>query len=147
VVKVLDFGLARLLWDAQVVSDDSTTEVGHENRVKAAEPTGGPFGTPHFMSPEAIHGDRPAPSFDLWALAVVLYEAIAGRRPFDGHDAASIYAKVAGGLPPDIRENRPEAPPALAAFFAAAFAPNLSRRPPDAATLGAMLRRLRDDCR
>jgi GAF domain-containing protein len=148
VVKVLDFGLARLLWDAQVAAEDSTTgEIGRERRVTAAEITGGPFGTPHFMSPEAIRGDRPAPSVDLWALAVVLYEAIAGRRPFDGHDAASIYAKVAGGLPPDIRENRPDASPALSAFFAAAFAPDLSRRPPDAATLGAMLRRLRDDYR
>ena len=148
VVKVLDFGLARLLWDVRVAAEDSTTtEFGHEHKVTAAEPTGGLFGTPNFMSPEAIRGDRPAPSFDLWALAVVLYEAVAGRRPFEGHDAASIHAKVTGGPAPDIREHRSDAPPALSAFFAATLAQDLSRRPPDAATVGAMLRQLRDDYR
>ncbi len=145
VLKVLDFGLARVLRELRVDSDGSTTEprAAREIPAPAPDPTANAFGTPHFMSPEAIRGVRPAPSFDLWALAVVLYEAVAGQRPFDGHDVASIHASVLGGSPPDVRVHRPDATPELAAFFAAALAQDPALRPHDARTLAGQLRRLR----
>jgi serine/threonine protein kinase len=41
-------------------------------------------GTPAYLSPEALAHHRAHPSFDLWALCVVFYEVLTGRRPFEG---------------------------------------------------------------
>ena len=56
------------------------------------------------MSPEAILAERPAPAFDLWALAVVMYEAIAGQRPFQGRDSDEVFRRVSEGAFPDPRD-------------------------------------------
>ncbi len=146
-LKVLDFGLARVLRELRVDSDGSTTEprAAHEAAAAPVEPTANAFGTPHFMSPEAIRGMRPAPSFDLWALAVVLSEAVAGQRPFDGHDIGSIHANVLGGPPPDIRVHRSDASPELSMFFASALALDPLKRPPDARGFLSRLRQLRTE--
>jgi protein kinase-like protein len=145
VLKVLDFGLARVLRELRVDSDGSTTEprAGQEPAAGPPDPTANAFGTPHFMSPEAIRGLRPSPSFDLWALAIVLYEGIAGQRPFDGHDVASIHASVLSSTPPDIRLHRPDATPDLAEFVASSLASDPVQRPRDARAFIAHLRRLR----
>ena len=71
VVKVLDFGLARVSRDLRAAS---ATTMGADGTADASVDTGGGvFGTPPYMSPEAARGEPAAPSFDLWALAVVLY--------------------------------------------------------------------------
>jgi serine/threonine protein kinase len=97
------------------------------------------------MSPEAIRGERPTPAFDLWALAVVLYEALAGRHPFAGADILAIHARIAAGAPADVRVYRPDVPETLAAFLARALAFERAVRPADAGTFVTHLRTLRAD--
>jgi serine/threonine protein kinase len=145
VVKLLDFGLARVMRDARAVTRPTAASTEGPASVDMTSDTGGGwFGTPHFMSPEAARGERPAPSFDLWALTVVLYEVIGGCRPFEGQDAWEILERVKAGPPPDIRECWPQAPASVSGFFEAALAPEFSRRPADAFALNGALRRLRD---
>jgi serine/threonine protein kinase/Tol biopolymer transport system component len=96
VVKILDFGLAKLAGAA------------------AVSRTGSPAGTPAYMSPEQARGDEADPRTDLWSLGVVLYEMLAGRRPFRGErEQAVIYAILNERAQP-LRELRPETPPELA---------------------------------
>jgi serine/threonine-protein kinase len=95
------------------------------------------------MSPEAALGQKPAPSFDLWALAVVLFEAIARRRPFEGESAFQILAHIVNGPTPDIRTIRPETPAPIAAFFEAALSQDAQRRPPTGAVFANEIRSLR----
>jgi hypothetical protein len=138
-VKLFDFGVARVLSDGQPATDAPTTR---KSIVAVQTATGGLFGTPAYMSPEAASGDRPAPSFDLWALAVVLFEAITRRRPFDGPDDYAIFDRIRGGEIPDIRTIRPGVPAEYSTFFATALARDSRRRPQDATAMVTLLSRL-----
>lgn len=145
IVKLLDFGLARLLHDLETATDEQTlSKPSPPQDDYLGSSAHGIVGTPHYMCPEAVRGDRPAGSFDLWALGVVLFEAIAGARPFEGADASAIFGKITEGARPSIREVRPATPVAVDALIGRAFALDPARRYPDALTFGAEIRRLRD---
>ena len=138
IVKLLDFGLARVFRDVRVSTAQSTRA---RSRSAAGRP-GGWFGTPQFMSPEAIRGEPPTPHVDVWALCVVLFQALTGRPPFTGPDAAAIFSCILSGSPPDARQARPDLPPAFTAFFNGAFAPDPASRPSGAGALASSLRDL-----
>ena len=146
VVKLVDFGIARVLRDARVATDSPTT-FGQQDADSAMmlEPSVRLVGTPEFMSPEAARGDRPAASFDLWALSVVLFEAASGRRPFEGGDFFAVLDRVLNGTATPIGDVRPDIPPPFVAFFDGALARDPARRPPNAAALKAALSRIREE--
>jgi serine/threonine-protein kinase len=99
-----DFGIARAL-DALA-----------EGRLTAS---GMLVGTPTYMSPEQLIGDRgDDTTTDVWALGVVLYECCAGAPPRRGH---ALRALLTGRPEPvlPLREHRPEVPPALDALVCA----------------------------
>jgi serine/threonine protein kinase/Tol biopolymer transport system component len=96
VVKILDFGLAKLAGTA------------------AISQTGSSAGTPAYMSPEQARGDEVDPRTDLWSLGVVLYEMLAGRRPFRGEREQAVVYSILNERPQPLRELRPEVPPELA---------------------------------
>ncbi len=73
--KVLDFGVAK------VINSDKTDE-------------GTVFGTVNYMAPEYLSSGRPDPRSDLFAVGVVLYEALAGIPPFDGPSPGSVIYRV-----------------------------------------------------
>jgi hypothetical protein len=85
VVKLFDFGLARVIG----------------RRAGEEDLRSGIFGTPYYMCPEAIQGQAPSPLFDLWSLSVVLYEAMVGRRPFDGANTTEILGVILRGRLPE----------------------------------------------
>ncbi len=118
--KVLDFGLAH--W---------TTADGDASRLTRS---GTVHGTPRYLSPEQIIGTNIGPRSDLYALGVVLYEALAGQPPFVGDlDAALMFKHVketAPPLPPEV-----ERPPALDRLLERMLAKSPSLRPISAAAL------------
>jgi serine/threonine protein kinase/Tol biopolymer transport system component len=95
VVKILDFGLAKLAGAAAITR------------------TGSSVGTPAYMSPEQARGEDVDHRTDLWSFGIVLYELVAGRRPFRGeHDQAVLYG-ILNEAPKPLTEVRAEAPPEL----------------------------------
>jgi eukaryotic-like serine/threonine-protein kinase len=94
VVKVVDFGIARL-------ADTSKTQ------------TGMLLGTLAYMSPEQIRGQQAGALCDIWAMGVVLYELLAYERPFTGENHAALLISILQKEPPSIRQFVPQCPAAL----------------------------------
>ena len=110
-VKLLDFGLARPAEGAFASAGAGTVETAHAGGALTGEGT--VVGTLAYMSPEQVEG-RPADArSDLFALGCVLYEMLAGRRPFAAASAAATVAAILRGEPVPLHELRPDCPPAL----------------------------------
>src|SRR5262245_11317445 len=80
IVKVLDFGLAKLTRDQPSSNTDLMAQT--QNMINTA--VGVVMGTAHYMSPEQARGLELDARTDIWSLGCVLYEMIAGRQPFHG---------------------------------------------------------------
>lgn len=96
--KVLDFGIAKIL------GGDGRNAEG-----KALTLAGSIFGTPHYMSPEQVHGQKVDHRTDLYSLGIILFEMLAGKPPFDGNTPMSVMMAQASKELPDIREMAPDA--------------------------------------
>ena len=108
VVKITDFGVAKTL----PVSPDDTRDTI----------TGVLVGTVKYMSPEQLRGRCLSPRWDLWALAVIAYEALCGCVPFAGEDLTMLQSSIMGANFPPVTSLVPEAPPRWQAFFERVFA-------------------------
>jgi uncharacterized Tic20 family protein len=153
VVKLLDFGLAAML-DTVRVSDAAGASQRPEASTLAALLEGHAadvtvtvshhiLGTPLYLSPEGIAGLEPQESFDLWSLAVVLYEALCARHPLAGYPVVEALRRVRSVRLPDVRDFRPDCPAPLAAFLNDALALAAERRPATAAEFRVQLQTLR----
>jgi len=87
-VKVLDFGLAKVLESQQ---EDAG---GHAATVTDLGPPGVTLGTPAYMSPEQARGLPVDKRTDIWAFGCVLFEMLAGQRAFVGETSTDVIAKV-----------------------------------------------------
>jgi len=157
VPKLLDFGLAQMIADISEGSTAADAIGGANAAVRAADgeatdasepspPTsiGRQFiGTPAYMSPEALDLESPDPSFDLWSLAVTMYEALTGRNPFRAPSVPDIVTLVMRGEVPDARVLRPDCPAEIARFLANALARNRHDRPRSAADFLSALESVR----
>ena len=126
VVKLLDFGLARLMY-RPTAPTDTTRGIG-ESAPAATFSEQAFVGTPPYMAPEALLGQHPRPSFDLWSLSVVLYESMTGDRPFKARDNQELKKAILAGdfvRPSAILDRDGEI---IDAFFESAFATDQSRR-------------------
>ena len=119
-VKVLDFGIA---WCAH---DTALT-------------TGELLGTAAYLAPERVLGHRATPAADIYALGVVLYELLAGHRPFDADSEVELAMAHVNANPPSLREVAPAAPPFLIAACHQAMAKDPSARPPSAAAFANLV--------
>ncbi|HYN08306.1 MAG TPA: serine/threonine-protein kinase [Vicinamibacterales bacterium] len=127
VAKVVDFGLIKDL--------DETAWRTQEGRV---------FGTPHYLSPEAISSGEPVgPSSDLYSLGCVGYFLLTGQRVFEGQTVIEVCTQHLKSEPvrPADRLGRP-LPESLSAILMACLEKTADRRPPSARALIALL----DDC-
>ncbi len=127
ITKVLDFGLAKALpLDPQATADTDPAAL---------------VGTLHYMSPEQLNG-RPAHlSWDLWSLAMMAYEMLAGAKPFAGETAGAWQSAVLAGRATPITAHLPQAPAPLREFFATALALDPRNRYPSAAVFLTSLKR------
>jgi hypothetical protein len=96
-------------------------------------------GTLAYISPERLHGRPATPAADIWAVGVLLWEALAGRHPFLTGSPVEMAKKIEAGAPP-LRQPRPDLPDQLVKLVARALAPEPGRRP-SADRLAAGLRR------
>jgi serine/threonine-protein kinase len=142
-VKLVDFGLAYLLRDSGPALATTLTRSSDSPDLSVILTARGVMGTPAYMSPEATVAATPAPGFDLWGLAVVLFEAISGKRPFSGQNADEMFHSVNTAARPDARASRPECPDDIAAFLADAIAIDPMRRPKTAHEFSSRLSVLR----
>jgi serine/threonine-protein kinase len=119
-VKLVDFGIARL-------EDSSMTR------------TGLILGTPSYMSPEVLTGQRVDHRADMWATGVLLYEMLSGKPPFEGDTIPTVVYKVINQPPPPLDPVQVGAPPGLLEVVARALAKDPAQRYLDMAQMGAEL--------
>jgi serine/threonine protein kinase/predicted ATPase len=130
-VKVLDFGLAKLL----------TSDASSEMRASAlGTETGALIGTPRYMSPEQARGLILDARSDVWSLGVLLYEMIAGCPPFGGATAADAIADILRNDPPPLTSYVRDVPAALAAVIARSLRKDALERQADASEVLSELR-------
>jgi serine/threonine-protein kinase len=150
VPKLLDFGLAAMLHpygdELTAVASGAADSHAHAYGDRAGVTrtlTQQLVGTPLYLSPEALGGEHPDASFDLWSLSLVLYEAIAQRHPFAGYPVEEVMRRTRAVRIPDVRDFSPDCPPEVAAFLNDALALSKTRRPGSAAILRAQLQKIR----
>jgi len=107
-VKLVDFGLSRMV-------------AGMTDRFGHLTETGALIGTPHYVSPEQTGGGEIGPATDQYAFAVVLYECLCGRRPYEGDSLISVIGRIATGDHPPLAERRPDLPLAMTEAIARAM--------------------------
>jgi serine/threonine-protein kinase len=106
-VKVLDFGVAKLIPSATGFTPHGPTE-------SIAETVAGSLvGTPEYMSPEQARGHGVDARTDIWALGVLLYEMVAHRPPFAGSTRADVLVSVLDHEPAPLTELDPNVPAEL----------------------------------
>ena len=150
VVKILDFGLAKL-----VQSDTNEVRDDHRDVTPSTDPsvpavfkhgpTGIAIGTAAYMSPEHILGERLDARTDLFSLGVVLYQMATGAAPFRGETPALLFDVVLHQTPVTPRVLNSALPSELEAIINRALEKDRNLRYPSAAEMQAELRRLASD--
>ena len=108
IVKVLDFGLAKLTEPALPVIDSQAPTLARNDT-----DAGVVMGTPRYMSPEQARGEKVDARSDIFSLGVMLYEMITGRAPFVGATQGEVIAAILRDSPPPLAESAPGAPPEM----------------------------------
>ncbi len=103
------------------------------------------LGTAAYMAPEQLEGREPGPSVDVYALAAVCYETLAGRRPRDGKTPVEIAHAIASAPAPDLRDHWPAASVGVAEVLRRGMAREPSERPASAGQLAGELARALED--
>jgi tetratricopeptide (TPR) repeat protein/predicted Ser/Thr protein kinase len=109
-VKVIDFGIAKLMGKTGVTREGSTV------------------GTIAYMSPEQVQGGEVDHRVDIWSLGAVLYEMVTGVRPFLGEYETAVIYQILNEEPAPVMSIRAEAPEALATTIHLALAKDPANR-------------------
>jgi|SRR5579871_218776 len=137
-VKILDFGLATRTLAATAAVPDATLTA-------ALTDPGTAVGTVAYMSPEQARGESVDARTDLWSLGVVMYEMLAGARPFEGTTQAVLFEALLNKPPLPLGERQLKAPPELERIIYKLLEKNRALRYQSAAEVLADLKRLERD--
>ncbi len=128
VVKITDFGIAKA-----------------ERRVSANTRMGVLKGKPSYVSPEQVRGGPIDARADLFALGIVLYELLAGRRPWRGKDDTDVLIAMMRTEPPRLAELRPNVSPVLGNLVDACIRKKPEERPQSAAEIRGVIDGFRNE--
>jgi serine/threonine protein kinase len=123
-VKLLDFGIARL-------GESTLTQ------------TGILLGTPSYLAPEVVAGGRVDHRADMWAVGVILYELLAGQRPFQAPTFVGLVYKIVNEAVPPLETVATDLPAGVAQIVARTLEKDPARRYQDLAELAAALQDVR----
>ena len=132
---VADFGIARAVQRARALAEleESAPATAPDGRSHTLTAAGTSPGTPAYMAPEQARGGAAVDQrADLYALGVVMYEALVGAHPFGARSPAAVLAAHREETPPPLEVRRPDVPPALAALVLALLAKDPAARPQSA---------------
>jgi tetratricopeptide (TPR) repeat protein len=133
VVKVLDFGIARMVPAGADPSQNAPGTIG-----------GGLVGTPGYAAPEQYLSRNVDGRADLYALGVMIYEMLSGRRPFPSNDAVALATAVLRDEPPTLADAGVSVPAELAALLDRLLEREPSKRPASGDEVLVELSPLRD---
>ncbi len=122
-IKITDFGIAK-------ISDDSRTR------------TGAVMGSPLYMSPEQLKGQKVTGASDIYSLGVTLYKLVSGETPYQGDTLANLTYQILNKRPRSVREFDPELPNGLVRLINKAIQREPEKRFASAATMAEAVRRL-----
>jgi serine/threonine-protein kinase len=125
VPKVADFGIAK-------TADAAAT---------TATLTGELLATPAYLAPERLAGEAASPASDLYAVGVLLYEALAGQTPYPARTPAALLRAISEGNAEPLPTRRDDVPPAVVDVVERAMARDPSERFPSADAMSAALER------
>jgi eukaryotic-like serine/threonine-protein kinase len=131
VVKITDFGIAKILPGSPEDTSDSRTATM--------------AGTLRYMSPEQLRGRAASPRWDLWAMSVMAYEALCGGAPFSAETFASLENAIRAAHFEPVAGRLPQAPHRWQAFFERVFAPDEGARPQSVAEFWSELQKTLGD--
>jgi serine/threonine-protein kinase len=98
-VKILDFGVSKF----EESPDGAPTRLTAEGTL---------VGTPYYMSPEQAAGRTVDPRTDVYAMGIMMYEALTGRLPFEAESVGALFVKIGSGECVPLRTRRPDLDPA-----------------------------------
>ena len=87
------------------------------------------LGTAAYMAPEQLEGHKPGPASDIYSLAVVAFEALSGKRAYEGRTPLEIAHRKASDPPPSLADAWPAAPREAVELVARAMGPDPAARP------------------
>jgi len=123
-VKIMDFGIARVVGAAQLTQSDVVV------------------GTPHYMSPERILGESIDGRSDIFSVGCILYEMLTGERPFQADSSTGILYKIVHEPPPEILGEYPDLPDEAQEILSRALAGKPGDRFPTAGEMAKELEAL-----
>ncbi|MGH9833999.1 MAG: protein kinase domain-containing protein [Blastocatellia bacterium] len=138
-VKVLDFGLAKL---TERTASAPEVDSQAETIARLSTEPGVVMGTVSYMSPEQARGDKADHRTDIFSLGVMLYEMIAGRRPFAGATLGETIAAILRDEPPELSETNAKVSPQLEKVVRRCLEKKPERRFQSASDLGFALETL-----
>lgn len=137
IVKILDFGLAKLTERQTPAEMDMQAAMIQ----KVTTGVGRVLGTPQYMSPEQARGQQADARSDIFSLGVLLYEMLTGCLPFDGVNAIEVMAAILDREPAPLKQNVAVVPEELQGIVSKALRKNRDER---YQTAGDMLDDLKD---
>lgn len=139
--KLLDFGLAKS------VTDEEPLKIGQHEATLTESPLtsqGQILGTMYYMAPEQLEGRVVDARTDIFALGLIMYEMLTGKRAFRGQSGLEAAASVLRDEPEEISESRPDVHPLLAEMIRSCLAKNPNDRWQNASDVQREILRLKD---